>query len=103
MIKVAVVGTNGLAQYIANSIATQTSHQFVVLSRRVCEPPSGVSLPWLTYQAESRSNSKRMASTSGESSSPPSVHGACDGRLEEHSSSMASRRLDTMVTDSCAD
>ncbi|OCT48174.1 NmrA-like family protein [Cladophialophora carrionii] len=35
MIKVAVVGTNGLAQYIANGIATQTSHQFVVLSRRV--------------------------------------------------------------------
>ena len=36
MIKVAVIGTNGLAQYIANGIATQTSHQFVVLSRRVC-------------------------------------------------------------------
>ncbi|KAK7897136.1 hypothetical protein LTR67_005025 [Exophiala xenobiotica] len=35
MIKVAVVGTNGLAQYIANTLATQTSHQFVILSRRV--------------------------------------------------------------------
>lgn len=35
MTKVAVVGTNGLAQYIANSIATQTSHQFVILSRGV--------------------------------------------------------------------
>ncbi|KEF58424.1 uncharacterized protein A1O9_06350 [Exophiala aquamarina CBS 119918] len=34
MIKVAIVGTNGLAQYIANSIATTTSHQFVMLSRR---------------------------------------------------------------------
>jgi saccharopine dehydrogenase-like NADP-dependent oxidoreductase len=37
MIKVAVVGTNGLAQYIANTLATQTSHQFVILSRRVRE------------------------------------------------------------------
>ena len=35
MIKVAIVGTNGLAQYIANGIATTTSHQFVMLSRRV--------------------------------------------------------------------
>lgn len=35
MIKVAVVGTNGLAQYIVNCLATQTSHQFVILSRRV--------------------------------------------------------------------
>ncbi|KIV84036.1 hypothetical protein PV11_06011 [Exophiala sideris] len=34
MIKVAIVGTNGLAQYIANSLATQSSHQFVILSRR---------------------------------------------------------------------
>ncbi|KAL6247799.1 hypothetical protein RBB50_005147 [Rhinocladiella similis] len=34
MIKVAVVGTNGLAQYIVNCLATQTSHQFVILSRR---------------------------------------------------------------------
>ena len=35
MIKVAIVGTNGLAQYIANLIDTQTSHQFIVLSRHV--------------------------------------------------------------------
>lgn len=35
MIKVAVVGTNGLAQYIVHYLATQTSHQFVILSRRV--------------------------------------------------------------------
>ena len=33
MIRVAIAGTNGLAQYIANFIDTQTSHQFVVLSR----------------------------------------------------------------------
>jgi hypothetical protein len=36
MIKVAIVGTNGLAQFIAHSIATTTSHQVVILSRRVC-------------------------------------------------------------------
>jgi hypothetical protein len=33
MIKVAIVGTNGLAQLIANLIATQTYHQFIILSR----------------------------------------------------------------------
>ncbi|KAG9775989.1 hypothetical protein KCU88_g5008, partial [Aureobasidium melanogenum] len=38
VMKVAVVGTNGLAQYIANCLATETSHQFVILSRT---PPSG--------------------------------------------------------------
>lgn len=35
MIKVAIIGTNGLAQLIAHFIATTTSHQFVILSRRV--------------------------------------------------------------------
>ncbi|KAJ4518905.1 hypothetical protein HRR78_001116 [Exophiala dermatitidis] len=35
VMKVAVVGTNGLAQYIANCLATETSHQFVILSRTV--------------------------------------------------------------------
>jgi hypothetical protein len=35
MIKVAIAGTNGLAQYIANLIATQTYHQFIMLSRNV--------------------------------------------------------------------
>jgi hypothetical protein len=33
MIKVAIAGTNGLAQLIANLIATQTYHQFIILSR----------------------------------------------------------------------
>ncbi|KIW13879.1 hypothetical protein PV08_06660 [Exophiala spinifera] len=42
MIKVAVVGTNGLAQYIVNCLATQTSHQFVILSRRVGSDPTSV-------------------------------------------------------------
>lgn len=36
MIKVAIVGTNGLAQLIAHYISTTTSDQFVILSRRVC-------------------------------------------------------------------
>ena len=40
MIKIAVVGTNGLAQLIAHFISTTTSHQFVILSRRVCIPVS---------------------------------------------------------------
>lgn len=42
MIKVAVVGTNGLAQYIVNCLATQTSHQFVILSRRASSDQSSV-------------------------------------------------------------
>lgn len=36
MMKVAIAGSNGLAQMIANFIETTTSHQFVLLSRRVC-------------------------------------------------------------------
>ena len=35
MIKIAIAGSNGLAQYIADFVATTTSHQFVVLSRTV--------------------------------------------------------------------
>ena len=35
MIKIAIAGTNGLAQLLAHYIATTTSHQFVILSRRV--------------------------------------------------------------------
>ena len=35
MIKVAIAGSNGLAQYIAHWIETTTSHQFILLSRRV--------------------------------------------------------------------
>ncbi|ETI20290.1 hypothetical protein G647_08324 [Cladophialophora carrionii CBS 160.54] len=50
MIKVAVVGTNGLAQYIANGIATQTSHQFVVLSRR--PSPGLTARGWQVLQAD---------------------------------------------------
>lgn len=35
MIKVAIAGTNGFAQYIAHFVTTQTYHQFVILSRTV--------------------------------------------------------------------
>jgi hypothetical protein len=45
MIKVAIAGTNGLAQYIANLIATQTYHQFIILSRNVgalCSSPESL-------------------------------------------------------------
>jgi hypothetical protein len=35
MIKVAIAGTGGLAQYIAHYISTQTYHQFIILSRQV--------------------------------------------------------------------
>jgi hypothetical protein len=52
MIKVAIVGTNGLAQLIAHFISTTTSHQFVILSRRVCLPTS--ELPLLTFHSPSQ-------------------------------------------------
>jgi predicted dehydrogenase len=39
MIKVAIVGTNGIAQLLCHYIATTTSHQFVILSRRVSSLP----------------------------------------------------------------
>jgi hypothetical protein len=42
MIKVAIAGTNGLAQYIANLIDTQTSHQFILLSRNASAVCSSV-------------------------------------------------------------
>jgi hypothetical protein len=35
MIKIALAGTSGLAQYIAYYISTQTYHQFFFLSRNV--------------------------------------------------------------------
>jgi len=35
MIKIAIAGTSGLAQYIAHYLSTQTYHQFVFLSRKV--------------------------------------------------------------------
>lgn len=41
MIKVAIAGTNGLAQLLAHYIDTTTSHQFVFLSRRVSRIPKG--------------------------------------------------------------
>lgn len=37
MIKIALAGTSGLAQYIAHYISTQTYHQFFFLSRNVSE------------------------------------------------------------------
>ena len=64
MIKVAVVGTNGLAQYIANSIATSTSHQFVILSRRVRETLIS-DAKTDTIVAKSRTHSQRMAGYAG--------------------------------------
>lgn len=39
MIKVAIAGTNGLAQLLAHYIETTTSHQFVFLSRKVGRIP----------------------------------------------------------------
>ncbi|EXJ83208.1 hypothetical protein A1O1_06827 [Capronia coronata CBS 617.96] len=50
MIKVAVVGTNGLAQYIVHNLATQTSHQFVILSRR--PSPGLVARGWQVLQVD---------------------------------------------------
>lgn len=35
MMKVAIAGTGGLAQYIAHHIETGTYHQFILLSRSV--------------------------------------------------------------------
>lgn len=34
--RVAVAGTNGLAQLICHFIATGTPYEFIVLSRKVC-------------------------------------------------------------------
>ena len=46
MIKIALAGTSGLAQYIAHYISTQTYHQFFFLSRNVSLPtyPTPVSI-----------------------------------------------------------
>lgn len=40
MIKVAIAGTGGLAQYIAHYLAAETSHQFILISRAVCRDTS---------------------------------------------------------------
>ena len=39
MIRVAIAGTGGLAQYMAHYLATQTSHQFIMLSTNVRVDP----------------------------------------------------------------
>lgn len=36
--RIAVAGTNGLAQLLCHFIATTTSYEFVILSRKVCVP-----------------------------------------------------------------
>lgn len=46
MIKIALAGTGGLAQYIAHFISTQTYHQFIILSRNV----SGVCIKLALYR-----------------------------------------------------
>ena len=37
MMRIAIAGTNGFAQYIAHYLETTTAHQFVILSRKVSE------------------------------------------------------------------
>lgn len=41
MMRIVIVGTNGLAQYIAHFINTMTQHQFIILSRHVSVRPRG--------------------------------------------------------------
>ncbi|KAL2405798.1 hypothetical protein ABEF95_003407 [Exophiala dermatitidis] len=50
VMKVAVVGTNGLAQYVANCLATETSHQFVILSRT--RNPGLIAKGWQVLQVD---------------------------------------------------
>ncbi|RVX72122.1 hypothetical protein B0A52_04720 [Exophiala mesophila] len=54
--RIAIAGTNGLAQYIANYIDNTTSHQFVVLSRSPA--PALVARGWQVIQVDyAKSNS----------------------------------------------
>jgi hypothetical protein len=66
MMKVAIAGSNGLAQYIGHFIETTTSHQFILLSRRV----SSTVCAWSTLTANQTRKTKVSRSEDGKSSSP---------------------------------
>ncbi|PGH00945.1 hypothetical protein GX51_05494 [Blastomyces parvus] len=61
MIKVAIAGTSGLAQYIAHHISTQTYHQFIFLSRY--DNPGLAAKGWQILKVDYSSSSLRYALT----------------------------------------
>lgn len=75
MIKIALAGTSGLAQYFAHYISTQTCHQFVFLSRKVSFLYRSVfytqsflmlNIPFISPTAQTSFNTTRLASFDNE-------------------------------------
>ena len=62
MMKIAIAGTNGLAQFIAYYLSELTSHNFVLLSRTVC-PPEPLAI-LLMRTGEPGPQGERMAGSS---------------------------------------
>ncbi|EEP79746.1 predicted protein [Uncinocarpus reesii 1704] len=63
MVNVAIAGSNGLAQFIANFLSTKTCHQFIILSR--FPKPTLVSKGWQVLEVDYANNSKLRYTLTG--------------------------------------
>ncbi|KAK2796001.1 hypothetical protein FQN51_009546 [Onygenales sp. PD_10] len=91
MIKIAIAGTSGLAQYIAHFISTQTYHQFIFLSRN--NNPGLTSRGWQVIKVDYSSNSQLQYALTGVDTVISTISGQAELALIDAAAQVHVRRF----------